>query len=87
MINPFTTVFTDTVDWNDPFGETDTHVSVSTVTIPVEEYEHLLRRVETAERMYADSKEHVAWLEKVLDIRHELWQVGLDEYLGAHDES
>jgi hypothetical protein len=71
MNNPFSTVF----------HETDNQLSVEMVTVPLEEYKHLLLRVETAERMYADSKDHVAWLEKVLDIRHELWQDGLDSYM------
>ena len=45
-MNPFSTVF----------HETDNQLSVEMVTVPLEEYEHLLLRVETAERMYGNAK-------------------------------
>ena len=45
-MNPFSTVF----------HETDTRVSVPVVTVPLDEYEHLLLRAETAERMYWELK-------------------------------
>lgn len=76
-MNPFISVFTDSVDWNDPFGETDTRVSVPTVTISVEEYEHLLLRVATAERMYADAKQYVSWLEITKSNLIDDWQKAL----------
>lgn len=47
-MNPFSTVF----------HETDNQLSVEVVTVPLEEYEHLLLRVETAERMYEEMKAH-----------------------------
>lgn len=66
-MNPFSKyAFLNAVDWDDPFGdeEVGNRLSTETVTIPLEEYEHLLLRVETAERMYAESKNQVFWLEK-----------------------
>lgn len=47
-MNPFSTVF----------HETDNQLSVEMVNVPLEEYEHLLLRVETAERMYEEMKAH-----------------------------
>jgi len=80
MTNPFMSVFTDTVDWNDPFGEEvgSYQLSADTVTISLEEYEHLLLRVATAERMYADSKDRVAWLEKFNAMYRESWLEALN---------
>lgn len=59
-MNPFISVFTDTAD----FTDVDNQLSTEMVSVPREEYEHLLLRVETAERMYAESKNQVFWLEK-----------------------
>lgn len=66
-MNPFSTVF----------HETDTRVSVPMVTVPLEEYEHLLARVETAERMYADAKQYVSWLEITKSNLVDDWQKAL----------
>lgn len=68
MNNPFSTVF----------HETDNRLSVEMVTVPLEEYEHLLLRVETAERMYADIKDHVEWLKKFNTMYRESWLEALD---------
>jgi len=58
MTNPFMSVFADTVDWDDPFGEkVDNQLSTDTVTISLEEYEHLLLRVATAEQKYWEVKQ------------------------------
>ena len=72
-MNPFISVFSDTAD----FTDVDNQLSTETVTISVEEYEHLLLRVETAERMYADAKQYVSWLETTKSNLIDDWQKAL----------
>lgn len=66
MTNPFISVFSDTVDWDDPFGEkVDNQLSTEEyervarnfVVLQPEEYEHLLLRVATAEQKYWEIKQ------------------------------
>lgn len=54
-MNPFISVFTDTAD----FTDVDNQLSTEMVSIPREEYEHLLLRAETAERMYWEAKQTI----------------------------
>lgn len=49
-MNPFSTVFHEVGAYQ--------LCDVEMVTVPLEEYEHLLLRVETAERMYEEMKAH-----------------------------
>ena len=72
-MNPFISVFTDTAD----FTDVDNELSTEMVSIPREEYEHLLARVETAERMYADAKQYVSWLEITKSDLIDDWQKAL----------
>lgn len=52
MNNPFISVFTDTADFS-----VDNELSTEIVTISLEEYQHLLARVATAERKYWEVKQ------------------------------
>lgn len=51
-MNPFISVFTDTADFS-----VDNELSTEIVTISLEEYQHLLARVATAERKYWEVKQ------------------------------
>lgn len=71
MTNPFTTVFTDTVDWDDPFSEkVDNQLSTEMITVPREEWEWRERLINFQYKVYFELLEECDRLREMVKTSH-----------------